>query len=868
MTVIPAQDRNQMLREAVAGTPISPDLLGRIVGVEDATWDPNEINPKSGARGLGQVLASTAADPGYGLPPLPADASPVDQLRFAARYLTARGKAAGMQDRDFSDPAKLPTALSAYHGSQADAYGVTGAEYTRRVLGMDAQGAATGLGLTPAMVSGGMADVQRWTAEKAAAQAPILVDMQANVAKERLRFDKMAENYKPVETTPAPPPPSPDPLQAFGSVAGVFAMIAAGFSHTPAVAAMNGMAGAINAAHDLDWERYQAHYRQWKDNTELMIQNHKLQADDMRQALETMQTDIATGTAMAKAVAIQTDDKIATKLLELGQYDKLAQLQISREQLGIQLQDHALKVQGEHDRIVEQAPMLAVQKAAAALQANPNDPKARADYEAALAVVAETDRRLAEAKQVGPKPGTPAYDIEQIFQSIKRNNPETPDDEARTQAVRRYTDASNKGPTSADRAADRDIKRERTDIARQALMQAGRIAEERIDVSKLGAEERSRHDRALEGHLNRVEDIQSNRLINDQQKAAVIATENARWHDMMQQWRDKTEQDRVDLDHQKLEAARETRRIKQAEQSGTLAAERKQRFDELKADLQAGGAYTNDTQVWDQVDRGIRAAKDPQFSAATAKFLAQSILSGDSRAAVGLARSPSLLAQVDNEMAAQAATTGMTGSDLTRKKTEMLAYAQGVKAFEAGGKLEPPVRSLDVAVAHFGTLGDAAKELADTGSVTSNWVVNEIDKQFGGTGVSTFDAVKGVVAAEVEKAVSGSAGAVSDREDLKANLRSASTAGQLAKVIRGYEDLMAGQLMGYENTYNRVQRIGGGQGGDFGEKFLQPETRVILGRKSTSGSSEVPPVPGARKAPDGNWYVPDPARPGKYLRAQ
>lgn len=27
-----------------------------------------------------------------------------------------------------------------------------------------------------------------------------------------------------------------------------------------------------------------------------------------------------------------------------------------------------------------------------------------------------------------------------------------------------------------------------------------------------------------------------------------------------------------------------------------------------------------------------------------------------------------------------------------------------------------------------------------------------------------------------------------------------------------------------------------------------------------------PPAPGARKAPDGNWYIPDPNRPGKYLR--
>jgi hypothetical protein len=27
-----------------------------------------------------------------------------------------------------------------------------------------------------------------------------------------------------------------------------------------------------------------------------------------------------------------------------------------------------------------------------------------------------------------------------------------------------------------------------------------------------------------------------------------------------------------------------------------------------------------------------------------------------------------------------------------------------------------------------------------------------------------------------------------------------------------------------------------------------------------------PPTPDAKLAPDGNWYVPDPARPGKYLR--
>lgn len=33
-------------------------------------------------------------------------------------------------------------------------------------------------------------------------------------------------------------------------------------------------------------------------------------------------------------------------------------------------------------------------------------------------------------------------------------------------------------------------------------------------------------------------------------------------------------------------------------------------------------------------------------------------------------------------------------------------------------------------------------------------------------------------------------------------------------------------------------------------------------------NAEKPPVPGANKAPDGNWYVPDPNRPGKYLKVE
>jgi hypothetical protein len=36
--------------------------------------------------------------------------------------------------------------------------------------------------------------------------------------------------------------------------------------------------------------------------------------------------------------------------------------------------------------------------------------------------------------------------------------------------------------------------------------------------------------------------------------------------------------------------------------------------------------------------------------------------------------------------------------------------------------------------------------------------------------------------------------------------------------------------------------------------------------KEPEGEQELPPCPSCRKAPDGNWYAPDPNRPGKYIK--
>lgn len=67
---------------------------------------------------------------------------------------------------------------------------------------------------------------------------------------------------------------------------------------------------------------------------------------------------------------------------------------------------------------------------------------------------------------------------------------------------------------------------------------------------------------------------------------------------------------------------------------------------------------------------------------------------------------------------------------------------------------------------------------------------------------------------------------------------------------------------------------------DYLNQFMTPRSKSGNGLDDLLGSiggdtaapaaagAETPPVQGARKAADGNWYIPDPNRPGKYLRVE
>ena len=103
---------------------IPPGQLGAALNKETG-GEPNPataVNPKSGATGVAQILPSTAAQPGYGVAPLPPGGAldPTKAIPFAADYVTARAKAAGL---DMTNPDQAAKAWSLYGGDSSGRYG-------------------------------------------------------------------------------------------------------------------------------------------------------------------------------------------------------------------------------------------------------------------------------------------------------------------------------------------------------------------------------------------------------------------------------------------------------------------------------------------------------------------------------------------------------------------------------------------------------------------------------------------------------------------------------------------------------------------------------------------------------------------------
>lgn len=96
------------------GVPLNY-LLG--TAQQESGFNPQAVSP-TGARGIMQVLPSTAARPGYGMEGMNPDDlfDPGKNIRFGARYLLARARANTGGNVDWNNPQHVAAALRSYNG--------------------------------------------------------------------------------------------------------------------------------------------------------------------------------------------------------------------------------------------------------------------------------------------------------------------------------------------------------------------------------------------------------------------------------------------------------------------------------------------------------------------------------------------------------------------------------------------------------------------------------------------------------------------------------------------------------------------------------------------------------------------------------
>lgn len=131
---------------------------------------------------------------------------------------------------------------------------------------------------------------------------------------------------------------------------------------------------------------------------------------------------------------------------------------------------------------------------------------------------------------------------------------------------------------------------------------------------------------------------------------------------------------------------------------------------------------------------------------------------------------------------------------------------QGIETAFTAGLPSRTLRSINVADDHLKVLNSTIDALQNGNVKLLNQLGNTIATQMGAPAPTDFEAVKGIVADELAKAVIGGAGALGDRKSISDTINAAMDPTALRSVIKRYQELMEGQRTGLADQY----KSGGG----------------------------------------------------------
>jgi len=206
--------------------------------------------------------------------------------------------------------------------------------------------------------------------------------------------------------------------------------------------------------------------------------------------------------------------------------------------------------------------------------------------------------------------------------------------------------------------------------------------------------------------------------------------------------------------------------------------------------------------------------------------------------------------RVQNRAAAIAAEQGLDIADIisgqASVRADTMSLGQLTKMSDFAVSFEnTALKNMDIAE---GLMNKGAGTSA--GPVVNRWL-QAGRRETGDPDVRDFNAAMVTAATEYSKVMAGSTGTAASTDSARQEAMMMLNQFDSPETIRNVMNNVMRPDMANRKAALQEQR----------EAIQQRIKQTPAGGKQT----EQPPMPGARKAPDGQWYIPDPARPGKYL---
>lgn len=195
-------------------------------------------------------------------------------------------------------------------------------------------------------------EFRRINQQQIEAERPLIEARQRLQAREEADADEKYQKLQRDEDDPAlkpwtMKPPQPDPIGGLASLGSIFAALAAGFSHTPAIAAMNGMAAAIDARNEGNQKQYDEAFTAYKYNSELALRRTEIMQKEYDAAWARVRENPELGLAELRAVSQIYQDEKSEVLIESGQLEKADEIYRARQDAQQKLTEKLLELDPE-----------------------------------------------------------------------------------------------------------------------------------------------------------------------------------------------------------------------------------------------------------------------------------------------------------------------------------------------------------------------------------------------------------------------------------------------------------------------------------------------------------------------------------------